>query len=219
MTSCSDYHSTCSRCHGHHQRCFDASGHRECLEDEHLEGHEGPHPFPFLASFQTTSDVGSTSQLSWVVSTITMAVAQKFLHAEICSFLSWLSSLLISPSAYLLCDTAGVPFFTLVGQTVGTAINVRFRLTTTLSSSFDSARSLDFLLRSAPSSLLLLPPPPSTLSPPDAPMLQLPVLTSFPEQIQVKKKALVARAQAQAKKDAAESLEHKAQEEIEKREE
>jgi len=38
-------------------------------------------------------------------------------------------------------------------------------------------------------------------------------------QVQVKKKALAARAQSQAKKDAAESLEKKAQEEIAKREE
>ncbi|GAA5827082.1 hypothetical protein JCM11251_002235 [Rhodosporidiobolus azoricus] len=74
-------------------------------------------------------------KLSWVVSTVTMAIAQKFLAPEI-----W------------------VPFFTLCGQTVGTVINVG-----------------------------------------------------------VKKRALAAHAQAKAKRDAAEALEKKAQEEIEKR--
>ncbi|GAA6006463.1 hypothetical protein JCM10207_004942 [Rhodosporidiobolus poonsookiae] len=74
-------------------------------------------------------------KLSWVVSTITMAIAQKFLPAEV-----W------------------VPFFTLVGQSVGTLIN-----------------------------------------------------------IQVKKRALAAKAKSQAAKDAAEELEKKAKEEIEKR--
>jgi hypothetical protein len=43
--------------------------------------------------------------------------------------------------------------------------------------------------------------------------------TSPLSQVQVKKKALAARAQAQAKKDAAESLEKKAQDEIAKRQE
>ncbi|GAA5898636.1 hypothetical protein JCM6882_000885 [Rhodosporidiobolus microsporus] len=74
-------------------------------------------------------------KLSWVVSTVTMALAQKFLAPEI-----W------------------VPFFTLCGQTVGTIIN-----------------------------------------------------------IQVKKRALAQQAKSQAKRDAAEALEKKAQEEIEKR--
>ncbi|GAA5859575.1 hypothetical protein JCM8547_006148 [Rhodosporidiobolus lusitaniae] len=74
-------------------------------------------------------------KLSWVVSTLTMAFAQRFLAPEI-----W------------------VPFFTLVGQSVGTVIN-----------------------------------------------------------IQVKKRAIAARAKSQAAKDAAEALEKKAQEEIEKR--
>ncbi|BGP12597.1 hypothetical protein JCM10213_008733 [Rhodosporidiobolus nylandii] len=75
-------------------------------------------------------------KLSWIVSTVTMAVAQRFLPPEI-----W------------------VPFFTLVGQSVGTVIN-----------------------------------------------------------IQVKKRALAAKAKSQAAKDAAEALEKKAQEEIAKRE-
>ncbi|GAA5969297.1 hypothetical protein JCM11641_007542 [Rhodosporidiobolus odoratus] len=74
-------------------------------------------------------------KLSWVVSTMTMAIAQRFLPPEI-----W------------------VPFFTLVGQTVGTIINV-----------------------------------------------------------QVKKRAVAAKAKSQAAKDAAEALEKKAQEEIAKR--
>ncbi|GAA5965036.1 hypothetical protein JCM8115_005689 [Rhodotorula mucilaginosa] len=71
-------------------------------------------------------------KLSWVVSTVSMAIAQRFLAPEI-----W------------------VPFFTLIGQSVGTLIN-----------------------------------------------------------IQVKKRAIAARAKAQAAKDAAESLRQKAEDEL-----
>ncbi|GAA5932328.1 hypothetical protein JCM3775_001194 [Rhodotorula graminis] len=74
-------------------------------------------------------------KLSWVVSTLTMIVAQKFLAPEL-----W------------------VPFFTLVGQSVGCVIN-----------------------------------------------------------IQVKKRAIAARAKSQAAKDAAEALEKKAQDELAKK--